>query len=50
MLGVKVELCMCIIDWENSFDRFDWRKPLEVLRGIEVKWRERRLIRNLLMG
>ena len=28
----------------------DWSKLLEMLRNIGVKWRERRLIRNLYMG
>ena len=50
VLDVKEEMFLYFIDWQKAFDRVDWTKLMEILRNIEVNWRERRLIRNLHMG
>ena len=40
VLDVKEEMCLCFIDWQRACDRVDWTKLQEMLRNIEVNWRE----------
>jgi hypothetical protein len=44
------EVFICFVDFEKAFDRIDWVKMLEILKGIGVDWRDRRLIMNLYMN
>jgi len=49
-LEVDAELCVCFIDWQKAFDRANWTKLTQILKGTGIDWRERRLIRNLYMA
>jgi hypothetical protein len=42
-------LLACFIDWQKAFDRVNWTKLMQILKGTGVDWRERRLIRKLYM-
>jgi Reverse transcriptase (RNA-dependent DNA polymerase). len=33
VLGVKEEMCLCFIEWQNAFDQVDWTKLLRVSQG-----------------
>ena len=44
------ELCVCFIDWQKAFDRVNWTKLMQILKGTGIDWRERRLISNLYMA
>jgi len=35
------------IDWQKAFDRVNWTKLMQILKGTVIDWRERRLISNL---
>jgi hypothetical protein len=48
-LGIDEELCACFIDWQKAFDPVSWTKLMQILKGIEVDWCERRLISKLYM-
>jgi hypothetical protein len=48
-LVLEEELCACFIDWQKAFDRVNWTKLMQTLKGIGIHWRERRLIRKLYM-
>ena len=39
----------CFIDWQKAFDRVNWTKSVQILKGTGIDWRERRLISNLYM-
>ena len=41
------EMFVCFVDFEKAFDRVQWRKLFNILKAINVDWRDRRLIRNL---
>ena len=41
---------MCLVDYEKAFDRVVWTKLMEILRNIEVDWKDRRLIIAIYMG
>ena len=43
------DIYICFVDFEKAFDRVDWVKMLQILKGIGVDWRDRRLIANLYM-
>ena len=43
------ELCVCFIDWQKAFNRDNWTKLLQILKGTGIDWRER-LISNLYMA
>ena len=43
------ELYICFVDFEKAFDRVNWVKMMEVLRSIQVDWRDRRMIVELYM-
>jgi len=49
-LETDEELCVCFIDWQKAFDRVDWTKIMQILKGTGIDWRERRLISNLYMA
>jgi hypothetical protein len=49
ILVIDEELCACFIDWQKAFDRVNWTKLMQILRGIGIDWRERRLISKLYM-
>ena len=44
------EVKMCFVDFETAFDRTRWNKLMEILKKIDVDWRERRLIKELYVG
>jgi len=48
-LEIDEELCVCFIDWQKAFDRDNWTKLTQILKGTGIDWRERRLISNLYM-
>jgi hypothetical protein len=48
-LVIDEELCACFIDWQKAFDRVNWTKLMQILKGIGIYWRERRLISKLYM-
>jgi len=47
---IDEELCVCLMDWQKAFDRVNWTKLMQILKGIGIDWRERRLIGNLYMA
>jgi hypothetical protein len=49
-LELDEEVCVCLIDWQKAFDRVNWTKLMQILKGTGVDWRERRLISNLCMA
>jgi hypothetical protein len=48
-LVIDEELCVCFIDWQKAFDRVNWSKLMQILKGIGIDWRERRFISKLYM-
>jgi hypothetical protein len=48
-LVIDEELCACFIDWQIAFDRVNWTKLMQILKGIRIDWSERRLISKLYM-
>jgi hypothetical protein len=46
-LDMDEELCACFIDWQKAFDRVNWTKLMQILKGTGIDWRERRLINKL---
>jgi len=48
-LEIDEDLFVCFIDWKQAFDRVNWTKLLQILKGTGIDWRERRLISNLYM-
>jgi len=49
-LEIDEELCVCFIDRQKAFDRVNWTKLIQILKGTCIDWRERRLISNLYMA
>ena len=45
-----MELCVCFIDWQKAFDRVNWIKLMQILKGTGIGWRERILISNFYMA
>jgi hypothetical protein len=43
-LEIGEELCVCFVDWQKEFDRVNWTKLMQILKGTGFDWRERRLI------
>jgi hypothetical protein len=37
------------IDWQKAFDRVNWTKLMQILKGTGIDWRERRLISKFYM-
>jgi hypothetical protein len=48
-LDINDELCACFIDWQKAFDRVNWTRLMQILKGTGIDLRERRLISNLYM-
>ena len=48
-LEVDEDLCVCFIDWQKAFDRVNWTKLMQILKGIGIDWREIRLVSKLYM-
>jgi hypothetical protein len=48
-LVIDEELCACFIDWQKALDSVNWAKLMQILKGIGIDWRKRRLIRKLYM-
>jgi hypothetical protein len=48
-LEIDEDLCVCFIDWKKAFDRVNWNKLTQILKGTGIDWRER-LISNLYMA
>jgi hypothetical protein len=46
-LDIDEELCACFTDWQKAFDHVNWIKLMQILKGIGIDWRERRLISKL---
>jgi len=44
------ELCVWFTDWQKAFDRVNWTKLMQIVKGNGIDWRERRLISNLYMA
>jgi hypothetical protein len=49
ILHTDEELCACFIDWQKACDHVNWTKLMQILKGIGIDWRERRLISKLYM-
>ena len=49
-LGGRRGTVFCFIDWQKVFDRVNWTKLMQILKGTVIDWRERRLISNLYMA
>jgi len=49
-LEIDEELCVCFTDWQKAFDRVNWTKLMQILKGTGMEWHERRLISNLYMA
>ena len=49
-LEIDEELCVCFIDWQKTFDRVNWTKLMQIVKGTGIDWRERRFISNLYMA
>jgi len=49
-LETDAELCVCLIDWQKAFDRANWTKLMQILKGTGIDWHERRLISNFYMA
>ena len=43
------DVYICFVDFEKAFDRVNWLKMMEVLKQLQVDWKDRRLIGNLYM-
>ena len=48
-LEIDEELRVCFIDWQKAFDRVNWTKLMQILKGTGIDWHNRRLISNLYM-
>ena len=35
-LEIDAELCVCFIDWQKSFDRVNWTKLIQILKGTGI--------------
>jgi hypothetical protein len=44
------QIYICFVDFEKAFDRVKWEKMMEVLKSIQVDWRDRRMIKELYIG
>jgi hypothetical protein len=36
-------------EWPKAYERVNWTKLLQIIKGADIEWRERRLISNLCM-
>ena len=44
------DMYICFVDYEEAFDRVNWRSLMRALERIAIDWKDRRLIKNLYMG
>jgi hypothetical protein len=44
------DVYVCFVDFEKAFDRVNWVKMMETLKGLEIDWRDRRMIHQLYMN
>ena len=44
------DIYICFVDFEKAFDRVDWKKMMEILKDLQVDWRDRRMIMELYMN
>jgi len=49
-LDIDEELYACFKDWQKTFHNVNWTKLMQIIKGTDIEWRERRLISNLGMG
>ena len=49
-LEIDEELYVCFMDWQKAFDRVNWTKLMQILKGNDIDWCERRLISKLYMA
>ena len=35
-LEIDEELCVCLIDWQKAFDRVNWTKLMQILKGTDI--------------
>jgi len=49
-LELDEELCVCFIDWQKAFDRVNWTKLMQILKGTGIDRCERRLTSNVYMA
>jgi hypothetical protein len=43
------ELCACIIDWQQAFDRVNWTKLMQIVIASGNNWCKGKLIRKFYM-
>jgi hypothetical protein len=48
-LDIYMKKCACFVDCQNAFDHINWTKLMQILKGADINWRERRLINKLYM-
>jgi hypothetical protein len=48
-LDINDVVCACFIDWQKAFDCVNWTNLMQILKGIQIDWRKRRLISKLYM-
>ena len=44
------DVYVCFVDFEKAFDRVNLVKMMETLKGLEIDWRDRRMIHQLYMN
>ena len=44
------DVYICFVDFENAFDRVNWVRMMETLKGFGTDWRDRRMIHQLYMN
>ena len=40
-LKIDEELCVCFTDWQKAFDRVNWTKLMQILKGTFIDWRKK---------
>jgi hypothetical protein len=48
-LDIDEELCAYFIDRQKAFDRVNWNKLMQILKGTGIDWHKSRLISKLYM-
>ena len=44
------DVYICFVDFEKAFDRVNWVRMMETLKGLGIDWRDRRMIHQLYMN